>query len=174
MFKPIKNWEITHKISESGEVLVLERRVYGRASSTKILKEHKLKWNYQKGYPTVALYFNKKNKRYFVHRLVYEAHIGEIPRGMQINHKDGNKGNPHVSNLEVVTPSENAKHAWRIGLNKKQYGENNSHSKLTTEEVKKIREMAKTKTQQEIANDFGLHQTTVHYILIGKTWSHAT
>ena len=47
----------------------------------------------------------KKHMR--VHRLVYMAHIGVIPEGMQINHKDEDKTNNCIENLEVVTPKQN-------------------------------------------------------------------
>lgn len=46
-----------------------------------------------------------------VHLLVWENHVGEIPIGMQINHKDGDKTNNKLCNLECVTPSDNRIHA---------------------------------------------------------------
>ena len=50
-------------------------------------------------------------KQYFIHRLVFECIKGEIPDGMQINHIDSNKQNNCIKNLELMTRSENAKHA---------------------------------------------------------------
>jgi alpha-ketoglutarate-dependent taurine dioxygenase len=50
-----------------------------------------------------------------VHRLVAEAWIGPIPEGYTVNHKDMNKFNNSVENLEIVTVSENLKHAWENG-----------------------------------------------------------
>lgn len=72
-------------------------------------------------------------KRYFVahHRVVYIHCHGDIADGMQINHIDGNGRNNHPSNLEAVTPSENALHAFNIIKTKKTYGENNPFAKLT-------------------------------------------
>jgi len=57
-----------------------------------------------------------KGKGRFVHVLVASAFIGPKPPGMQVNHKDGIKLNLNYENLEYVTPSENAKHAYAMGL----------------------------------------------------------
>ena len=50
-------------------------------------------------------------KQYFIHRLVFECIKGEIPNKMQINHIDSNRQNNCIDNLEIVTHSENMKHA---------------------------------------------------------------
>jgi hypothetical protein len=61
---------------------------------------------------------NHGQSRFFrtAHRMVWEAVNGPIPDGMQINHKNGNKQDNRICNLEVVTPSENTRHAFRTGL----------------------------------------------------------
>lgn len=59
------------------------------------------------GYEIVMLSKDGKSKGFLVHRLVYQAFVGEIPDGMQINHIDENKLNNNVENLETVTPSQN-------------------------------------------------------------------
>ena len=48
-----------------------------------------------------------------VHRFVFECYNGDIPDKMQINHKDSNKQNNCINNLELVTQSENIKHAYK-------------------------------------------------------------
>ncbi|WP_297054167.1 HNH endonuclease signature motif containing protein [Bacteroides acidifaciens] len=48
-----------------------------------------------------------QRKQSLVHRLVYMAHVGDIPKGMQINHKDECKTNNCIENLEVVTCKQN-------------------------------------------------------------------
>ena len=50
-------------------------------------------------------------KHFYVHRFVYECIKGDIPSGMQINHKDSNKQNNCIKNIELMTHSENMKHA---------------------------------------------------------------
>jgi hypothetical protein len=57
-----------------------------------------------------------------VHRLVWEAFIGKIPTGMEINHKDGNKQNNHIDNLEVVYTRENQSHSQQKIYNKTMTG----------------------------------------------------
>jgi len=46
--------------------------------------------------------------------LVYLTFVGDIPEGMTINHKDGNKKNPKLDNLELVTYGENVLHAINV------------------------------------------------------------
>ena len=51
-----------------------------------------------------------------VHHLVAEAFIAPIPEGYTVNHKDLNKFNNHVENLEIITRADNLKHAWENGI----------------------------------------------------------
>lgn len=72
------------------------------------------------GYKRVYLYSNGKSKPYSVHRLMASAFLecaDELRN--QVNHKDGNKLNNVIDNLEWCTPSENALHAFASGLEKR-------------------------------------------------------
>lgn len=74
----------------------------------RLMKGKLLKYNYDKqGYLLVHLCTNGKRKCKKVHRLVAETFIKNEYNKIYVNHKDGNKQNNNVSNLEWVTPSEN-------------------------------------------------------------------
>jgi len=56
------------------------------------------------------------NRSYEIHRLVSKFYLGDMSKGLCVNHKDGNKINNNPSNLEYITISENIKHSIRMGL----------------------------------------------------------
>lgn len=65
-------------------------------------------------YLVVTIYNDKGQKKYMlVHRLVFMAHKGTIPKGLQINHKDENKENNCIENLELMTNKENCNYGSR-------------------------------------------------------------
>ena len=70
------------------------------------------------GYYRTDLYADGKRTTKRIHRIVGEAFISNPSNKSQINHKDGNKLNNRIDNLEWVTPSENMIHAFNTGLAK--------------------------------------------------------
>lgn len=66
------------------------------------------------GYLSTQLCVGGVPKNVRVHRLVAEAFLEPIDGKTEVNHKDGNKLNNSVENLEYVTRSENMKHARRV------------------------------------------------------------
>lgn len=89
-------------------------RVYSKKTN-KLLRPALDSW----GYLQVCLYVNGKPTSKKVHRLVAEAFIPNLENKKTINHKDGNKLNNRVDNLEWATDSEQQIHAYKIGLRKK-------------------------------------------------------
>lgn len=70
-----------------------------------------------KGYYQIVMVDNFKNRiTRKVHRLVAETFIPNPENKPTVNHKDGNKANNHIDNLEWTTYSENQQHAYDIGL----------------------------------------------------------
>lgn len=92
----------------------------------------------QNGYYRINLRRTNGPPRYsLIHRIImitfYPVPNYDI---LQVNHKDGNKANNQISNLEWVTCSENIRHAFRINL--KKYGEQNPTSVYTDEQIDKV------------------------------------
>ena len=75
-----------------------------------------LKTSLSHGYPAVTLCNNGYRRTIRVYRLVALAFIENPKKLPCINHKDGNKLNTHVGNLEWCTYGQNTKHAWEHGL----------------------------------------------------------
>ncbi|MBN2445645.1 MAG: NUMOD4 motif-containing HNH endonuclease [Phycisphaerae bacterium] len=87
-----------------------------------------------KGYPFFAMCIPQKPiRRPKVHRVVAATFIGPCPEGMQVNHKNGNKADNRVENLEYVTCMENIRHGWRTGLYRRENrtGEKHGRAKVT-------------------------------------------
>ena len=118
IWKDILNYEGLYQISNLGNVKSLERthKIYNYKKKEKVnrtIKEHIMAQEKSKtGYKNVALCKEGKSKLYLTHRLVAQAFISNPNKKPQVNHKDGNKLNNNVENLEWVTASENNKHAW--------------------------------------------------------------
>lgn len=83
---------------------------------------------------------NGKAKSVRIHRLIAEAFIPNPDNKPFINHKDGNKQNNSIENLEWCTNQENVKHAFDTGLNKALSGSINPFAKLTSAQIKYIKE----------------------------------
>ena len=82
-------------------------------NTTKILKPTAIN-----GYFAVGLRVNNKTITSFIHRLVATNFVVCLDETYIVNHKDGNKTNNNVENLEWVSLSENSKHAYRLNLHK--------------------------------------------------------
>ena len=71
------------------------------------------------GYYRVILSDNGNKKYIKIHQIVVNQFLGGCPNDMVINHKDGNKHNNDINNLEIITNIENIQHAWETGLTDK-------------------------------------------------------
>jgi len=155
-----------YKVSSHGRV---KRSIPGKATERgKILKPYVDKY----GYGSVRLSGNTRGRKWLVHRLVYDAFHGGVPHGMQINHKNGDKMDNRLVNLDAVTPSQNIQHGYDNGLHN-QSGTKNNNARLTPEDIVVIRQRSNEgESQTSISRDFGISQSAVSSILNYKTWSH--
>lgn len=173
MWRPVKGFEDRYEVNEAGVVRSLgwiDTR--GIRREPQVMKPHLWKMGY---YGLVLSGREKKVARY-VHRLVAEAFIPN-PHGKPFtNHKDGNKTNNHLSNLEWCTHAENVRHAHLIGLIPPSPigpGEKSPSAKLTEEKVLEIRRRLATGAQhQELADEYGVAKGTIGFIARRETWAH--
>jgi hypothetical protein len=108
-----------------------------------------------------------------VHKLVMLAFVGPPPEGQPwINHKDGNKQNNHISNLEYGTAKWNREHAVHTGLHDGPPGS----GKLEADDVLEINSLLKQGhlSQQAIGDLFGVNQRMVSSIKQGRSWQWLT
>lgn len=108
-------------------------------------------------------------KLHYVHRLVAQTFIPNPENKRTINHKDGNRSNNNVENLEWATIAENLQHA-RIN---KLWGKNIVEKrKLTDLQAQEIREkyVPKKYSMYKIAKEYGVDRRTIHDIINNKTY----
>lgn len=106
-----------------------------------------------------------------VHSLVMLAFVGPRPEDYDINHKDGNKANNRLENLEYVTKSQNKRHS--VNVLGKGRGESHGNAKITEDDVREIRRLAAAGLKHgEIAERFLLTRANVSYIVRRSAWAH--
>lgn len=114
IWKDIKGYEGLYQISNLGRVYSKPRKVSRKGYKDYLTREKVSYGILQKnGYYCCDLL----GKRFYVHRIVSIHFIDNPYNKPIINHKDGNKSNNHVKNLERSTYSENGKHAFENGMN---------------------------------------------------------
>ena len=173
-WRPIEGYEGLYEVSSYGRVRSLDRY----DSNNHFLKGRILKLCADKdGYLNVGLCLGNKEKKYKVHRLVVEAFIPNPDNLPQVNHKDEDKTNNRVENLEMCNAKYNSNYGSRkdrvrnsrikngtyTGLSreeylKKYYQENKEHRKRYYQEKKDhIKEYYK-KYYQEHKNEYNERQ----------------
>lgn len=113
IWKPIVGYEDYYEVSNKGKIRSLDRYVKGRGGSTYFKKGIERKQCHDtNGYLFVLLSVDGKLKQLSTHRIVATAFLGESD--LEVNHKNGNKEDNRVENLEYVTRRENQLHSYRV------------------------------------------------------------
>lgn len=172
VWKDIPGHEGVYQASCLGQIRSLDRvrryNTYGSGQQKGII----LKTFQARGYVRVSLSTSGKGKKHFVHRLVFQAFFPEISID-QINHVNGVKNDNRVVNLESVSSSENVRHAYNSGLTQIRKGEGHHLSLLNDSIILEIFKLRKEgKTQQAIADKFGILREHVRMVLLRKCWKH--
>lgn len=171
----IEEWRVIagfpdYAISNMGRVKRLTSRTCAKAGA--ILKQC-WRGGRSKGYLAVDLCFEGGKRTVSVHVLVADAFLGPRPAGHVPNHRDGDRGNNRLSNLEWTTQSQNVAHAYSLGLADAK-GERNGQAKLTASDVVEIRRLACGRRGEyaALARRFNVSPRQVADIVKGLAWPH--
>lgn len=172
IWKDIKNYEDIYQISNLGRVKSLNREV--------IQKNRVINWperifkttSTKNKYSNIKIYNKNGFENVSVHRLVGIAFVPNSNNKLFINHINGIKNDNRAENLEWCTTSENVKHAYRIGLNIPVFGDKSHSSKLTSVQVKTIKESYRDNlyTQSQLAKIYNVRVSNINMILTNRTW----
>ncbi len=127
------------------------------------------------GYIRVTLHVNGRGREIRIHRLVMIAFVGDCPPGKEVNHKNGDKTDNRLKNLEYVTLQENMNHAWYVLGNRNIVkGEKSPNAKLTDNDVREIRRLFATGhyTKVALGKTYGVTHKTIERIVNRRLWKH--
>jgi len=128
------------------------------------------------GYPMIILSSKGSVKMHAVHRLVVKTFLGRLAE-KEVNHKDGNKQNPRLNNLEKVTRSENLRHRFYVlGIKSgiPPIGSKHYNSVFTEKDVIKIRNSYKGKRgeYQQLAAKYKVSKSAIAHVIKRHCWNH--
>lgn len=169
IWKDIQGYEGLYQVSNFGRVKSLKRKVKSGENYVTV-KEKIRKQGIRKGYYYLQLHKNDISKKHSIHRLVAQAFIHNPENKPQINHRDGNRFNNNIYNLEWCNLEENIKHENETGLRPK--GEKNGNSKLTEKQVLEIRENKEKLNQKQLSEKYKVHRDTIGRITNKTIWKH--
>lgn len=155
IWKDISNFKGLYQISTKGRVYSIKSKMI-------------MKQQCADGYPTVSLHRRGKGINYRVHILMAKTFLSHV-----VNHKDGNKENNNIENLEWVTQKENISEAIKMGTHNTR-GSNHGMHKLTEDNIRLIRKRYSNRETpcRVIADEFGVSGQTINLILLGRKWKH--
>jgi len=171
-WKDIVGYEGLYQVSNYGRIKSPSRLMDGVRKLSRTSKEKFLSPANSKGYFIVSLSKKNINRSFRVHRLVAFAFCKNMLNKPWVNHKNGIKSDCFFLNLEWCTESENSIHAFQNKLVSRK-GIKNSRSKLTEDDVRKIKILLQKKVKQsEIAELFPVKEGIISKINTGRLWSH--
>lgn len=173
IWKDIPGWEGLYQASTHGRIRSIPGYVIGKDGKPhyKIGGIRSLHTTPTCKYYVIVLSRKRKFSNHLVHILVAKTFIPNPQNKKEVNHKDGNRFNNRVDNLEWCTARENYDHAIRTGL-KNDSGENNSRAAFTKDQVISMRERyANGERISDIAKDYGFcSEYTVRMAIVRKTY----
>lgn len=172
-WRDIKNYEGYYQISSFGRVRSVDRLITRSDERVYCLKSQILKPFQGKTCNYLSIQLSKNNicEKFMIHRLVAYEFLGLHKDSLlEVNHKDGNRHNNRVCNLEVVTHQQNIEHSIITNL-KNDYGERSSNAKLTNKQAAEIRWLwANGMMQKNISKMYNVCKQTICNIVHNKSY----
>lgn len=161
IWRPISGYE-NYTVSNQGRVKNIRTNIMRNLSTD------------TDGYHFIQLSKNGHVKGFRVHRLVALAFIGDPPVGHElINHKDGNRQNNCVENLEWCSAKENAIHSIEVLNRRILRGEQLNNNRLTENQVIEMRELKRNgATLNSLVQRFNVSLGAVYDVIYRRTWKH--
>lgn len=178
VWRAISGFEGSHEVSNMGRVRTIEREWIGvtptgHAARRKVKPRVVKQRISENGYMRAALCVDGKAHSVLTHRLVATAFVPAEYERAQVNHKNGDKTDNRVENLEWSNGSHNQLHAIETGLVRVRRGTERGMAKLTDDKVREIRRLiAAGMVQRRIAEQFGVAPCKITMIKQGAAWSH--
>lgn len=173
VWQPIAGYA-DYEVSNLGRVRSYRQlRLYAKRTEPMLLARRP----HKNGYFSVCLYTDAGRKAWYVHQLVATAFVGPCPAGMEVNHKDLNKGNCAATNLEYMTHGDNHRHAvrnGRIDVRKARVARGSTLGReLRPSEVRRIRRRRLAgESPTKLAAAFGIRPRHVSNICARRIWKH--
>jgi|TARA_R110000822_G_C15199032_1_gene482176 hypothetical protein len=163
-WKDVNGYEGYYAISDLGNVKSLTRKVM-TYQGLKVRKERVIKPYITNGYSRFCLHKDGFKKMINIHRLVAIHFIPIVVGKNFVNHKDGDRSNNVISNLEWCTQKENIIHKFDVN------GYKVTSRKLTKKQVLYIRSFKKSYgVQQRLANELNVSHKIVSDVINNKTY----
>lgn len=173
VWKPVVGYEGRYEVSSLGRIKALARNIHYKDGRVGSLEERLIKGTLTKAGYFVVSFDSKKRK--LVHQVVAEAFLGVPEYKLTVNHKDGNKTNNTLENIEWNTYKQNNDHARETGLNK-QHGMNCNLSKHSDQFIDAVRNVYRKyrPNYAELGKLFGLTGCHARQIVLYETRKKAT
>lgn len=174
-----KNIPLIYEVSNLGRIRRIAHELKVKNQFGEFPTKRKEKYmrftNNSNGYPMFRPQRNKEKQVHVVHRIVATAFIPNPENKPCVNHKDFDKTNNRLSNLEWVTYRENTLHATQNGVLVSYKGRESNLAKYTEEQVKEVYSLCKSGlSQSEAGVVVGMPRPTVASIMQKVSWSHIT
>lgn len=174
-WKDIPGWEGVYQASTKGAIRSLNRYVVTKGGKSWYIKGKVLKNRVaSNGYSRIVLHTKIKKRETYVHQLIAETFLMRDYKSkkLTVNHINNVKTDNRISNLEVVTQSQNIIHSINKGNRVVAMGQSHYASKFTQKEVNSIKKIYDSGfvMQKDLADMLNVSRTCICNIINGRTW----